>query len=286
MAVMDGVMVFLMGLWTALAASWLWFTSLFSSEAFSNVFSALLGAVIGSISGYWFNQRLEKTRTNERYQIQRKNVIYSPIYKKLLAFEDYLTERESKGLLSIDVEFKENKYSYYGGSKFRFYIWDEINQDIRKNYLLDTQQVAMAELIEEINKHEQLLVSTQKDINGIVANFIAKHSGSLEQSAAKYQVFSSDAPRLLAGFVGIDEYSRNASNDPVETLKELIAKEYNLTPQLIGKESKRLIEMLEAEPTVLALKPSFDNIKKLSTAAKEVFENKIRDTIKRYEGGL
>ena len=160
---MDGVISLLAGIWSFVVVIWSWFTGLFSSDAFSNIFSALLGAVIGSISGYWFNQRLEKNRTNERYQIQRKNVVYSPIYKKLLALEKYLEECHKAKSVLIDIEFQEERYSY-GRNTFKFHLWGEVNQDIRKNYLLDEQRLAIEKLVEAVKEHEAIVEQTQKDI--------------------------------------------------------------------------------------------------------------------------
>lgn len=263
---------------------WTWFTGLFSSEAFSSVFSALFGAVIGSISGYWFNRRLEKNRTNERYQIQRKNVIYSPIYKKLLAFEKYLSEQQTNKVVLIDVEFKEKEYGY-GHKTFRFFIWDEINQDIRKNYLLDTQRVAMDELVMAVNEHKALVARVQKDIEEIVVNFMEKHKGSLKQPPPRYQSFRGDAINQLSALAGVDAYYRT-STSPREVIKQRITDGYSFSSQSIQQESNAIVRKLTSRQSFKTLEKSFLNVQKLSQEATFVFEKKIRETINKYEGGL
>ncbi len=281
---MDGLISLFTDVWNTIGATWTSFTSLFSSEAFSNVFSALFGAVIGSISGYWFNRRLEKNRTNERYQIQRKNVIYSPIYKKLLAFEKYLSELQNNKVVLIDVEFKEKEYGY-GRKTFRFFIWDEINQDIRKNYLLDTQRVAMDGLVVAVNEHKALVARVQKDIEEIVDNFTEKHKGALKQPAAQYQMFRVDVINQLSALAGVDAYYRT-STSPREAIKQRITDEYSFSSQSIQQESNTIVRKLTSRQSFRTLEKSFLNVQKLSEEATSVFEKKIRETINKYEGGL
>jgi hypothetical protein len=86
--------------------------SLFTNQAFIAFASALAGAIVGSVTGYIFNSRLEKQKSKERYWIQRKNTIYSPIYKSLLSLREYLEFVKESDPPFIRIEFESEK-SYY-----------------------------------------------------------------------------------------------------------------------------------------------------------------------------
>jgi len=118
--------------------------SIFYNNYFDKYFPAIIGlagVIIGSLISYLTNKSISQTERNSRLAIQRKNLIYAPIYKELLQLSNYVDNNKKTCYLNITQESylsdREEEY-YYDGERRKsglFIIWNDIKKDIRKNYI-------------------------------------------------------------------------------------------------------------------------------------------------------
>lgn len=254
-------------------------SSLSSNQAFSNVLSALLGALFGSLSGYWFNRKLEKNRTNERYLIQRKNTIYSPVYKQLLALRRYLQSIDKYKNKSTDIKLNEERY--YGRRIFPFHIWTDINQDIRKVYISSKQRGAMDALIKRIEDHESNEANVDIRIENIRQKFVEKYSSKLN-NPDKFSGLSYGFKSDLRAFI----FPTEKGKDLRQSLIKDITNEYSFSDITAGKKVDILISELKVEDTIVVINDSFKALIHATDEAISVFESTISDIVNKYEGGV
>lgn len=262
---------------------------IFSNQAFTNVFSALLGALFGSISGYWFNRKLEKNRMNERYLIQRKNTIYSPVYKRLLALRRYLQYIDGRENKSTDIKLKEDRYS--DSRSFDFHIWKDINEDIRKVYISAQQRDAMNILIDAIKGHALLETRVDKKITRIRDNFLEKNKDKLKSSAqpAKpYQTYQPNGSYIIVSALKWYIYPTGDSDDKSTraALTKGLFEAYTFDESEAENEANTLIAKMKKKKTQSEINTSFSVLLKATDDAVEVFESTIGDIVNKYEGGV
>lgn len=265
-----------------LSSVWDSFSQAFSNQAFSSVFSALLGALIGSLSGYWFNRKLEKSRTNERYLIQRKNTIYSPVYKTLLALRRYLQYIDGQENKSTNIKLKEDRYP--SRRSFDFHIWKDINQDIRKVYISPRQRDVMDALIKQIHAYELLETRVDKKIVRIRDNFIEKNKSKFKTDNPRYKPNASYAiSSSLKWFI----YPDNGSEESARTtLTKGLLDAYNFDEPTAKKEANALIAKMKRSKTRDEINVSFAALLHATNEAINVFESTISDIVNKYEGGV
>lgn len=276
--IVDTVVQFILGVLGGIS----WLFSVFSNPELSNVLSALLGAVFGSLSGYWFNRKLESSRTKERYLIQRKNTIYSPIYKQLLSLKQYLNGVNSSNNKSVDILLKEAQYSH-SGSSFKFLIWTDVNKDVRKSYITAEQRIAMERLITHIAVQHDLQEQIKADINSLISAIIQKY-----YSAKKSAVNSNLIKNTLGSY--LESYVFPYSHTSEHYIKQRLTTDLNNYYTISDEESSELIDSLLMDVKKLSsyqkIDRSLQELIDANDAAIELFELIIRDIINRYEGGL
>lgn len=118
-----------------------------------NVISALVGAVVGSLTGYIFNSSLEKKKSVGRYQVQRKNTIYSPIYKMLTSLLDFLHAKSigSGGNYNSKVHITDSGETD-GYHSFSLETWTSMQKDIRYEYVPNSIKQNMTTLRNGVNE--------------------------------------------------------------------------------------------------------------------------------------
>ena len=131
---------------------------LIPSETFFDKYTAaifgLIGVILGSLISYIFNRKITKDERMAKILIQRKNLIYAPIFKELLQLTDYISQHPETCYINILTESEdyydayENEYFYDGDwhESAHFLIWNEMKNDIRKDYIPEQIQKSLNEI--------------------------------------------------------------------------------------------------------------------------------------------
>jgi hypothetical protein len=117
----------------------------------------LIGVTIGSLIAYVSNKKIQENEKKSRYIIQRKNLIYSPIYKELLSLSHFV-ESNSYYLEFLKNEESYSKEFYIDGlsrRKGKFLLWDKIKNDIRRNYISKKKAELLDKTANNISLYEK-----------------------------------------------------------------------------------------------------------------------------------
>lgn len=102
----------------------------------------LLGVFVGAMISYYFTKRINEQASRSRIAIQRKNIIFSKLFKELLAFEQ-LIEQLPLGSKYVEVrtpvvstdQTDSNDTFYLDDKSFttpEYKVWSEMKNDIRR----------------------------------------------------------------------------------------------------------------------------------------------------------
>ena len=137
----------------------------------------LSGVLVGAFITYFFNKKINQEERTVRFATQRKNLIYAPIYKELLQLTQYINKHSKTYYINIITEDYDDDWEeeyYYNGNRHkngRFIIWDEMKNDIRKNYIPQKIQ----EFLEEINKNLKIYRKNRDRIDKDFKNIYKKY---------------------------------------------------------------------------------------------------------------
>lgn len=120
----------------------------------------LIGVLVGAIIAYFFNERIRRFDAKARFAVQRKNLIYAPIYKEFLKLSEYLENNKNTYFLKIIREEEIGGWGdgeYYFGDERRqcgkFILWNDMRKDIRKNYFPPKVRKLLNKVSENIDKY-------------------------------------------------------------------------------------------------------------------------------------
>jgi len=129
----------------------------------------IIGVLLGTIISVVYNARLSKEAIMGRFAVQRKNLIYNPIYKELLQLKNYIGEHRDTCYIDI-ITIKDNRFTYYDGTNSyysgTFLIWDEMQMDIRKDYIELSEEINIS-----LNKLKSAVISYMEQRNKIREDF-------------------------------------------------------------------------------------------------------------------
>jgi len=112
-------------------------------DKYGTAIFGLLGVIVGGLITYFFNKKLNQQQRISQIKIQRKNLVYGPIYKELLSLKKYLGENDGTYYIKIinNVNYYEHDTNYYfDGERIDtgiFISWNSMKSDIRNNYIPD-----------------------------------------------------------------------------------------------------------------------------------------------------
>lgn len=223
-----------------------------NNQAFVALFSALLGAIVGSLSGYLFNRQLEKQKAKERYWIQRKNTIYSPLYKELLALKAYLSTVLNATERLIRIEFENIERS----DSFTFSMWESIKRDIRYDYIPDDLKKMLDELTQSIQMQISLQDTLFQKFKDIAKSFYDRNKDKFNENMAKdvdvpgslyHSIYNTIFPRRkpeespIKNFIG--NYIKESNKRSVNRIATNLEKEVRETNEyrILKKELRKLL---------------------------------------------
>lgn len=236
----------------------------------------LLGVLVGAYISYYFSKKIADQSSKARFAIQRKNLIYSKIYKELI----YM--REQINLLPQDwfyfqlktnlVKTEINKYSssdYWIGGKNgyvapEFNVWKEIKSDIRITQVNSEVLSAMEALEKEIinyfncvNQFKEELQKTEQKM-GLTMNkfrseqFFFTHFDKEKIIEQDLKVYSGQTPEWI------------------KARKELISK---------------VIDSILFSPFLKYSEENFKQLVEKTDEAYSTLEKLIKDIVNKYEYG-
>ena len=151
----------------------------------------LFGVLIGSFISFLFNKMINNNERMSIVAIQRKNLIYAPIYKELLQLKNYIDNNRAYFIRIINSkEHSDWDEEYYYDGKRRqsgFFIeWNDMKTDIRKDYI----PLKIKESLEKVNnklniyneeklKIENIFKKESEKINNSYKNFHDKVYGNI-----------------------------------------------------------------------------------------------------------
>ncbi len=135
----------------------------------------IIGVLIGTFLAYLFNRRVKNNEMASKFMIQRKNLIYAPIYKELLELMMYIKENGDACYLCIaknnylDMDYIDDEYYFNGKTHLagKFVIWNKIKNDIRKVYVPKN----LRKKLEIVNINIDKYSNEKKKINTEFNNF-------------------------------------------------------------------------------------------------------------------
>ena len=110
-------------------------------DKYSPALFGLFGVLLGALIAYYFNRRIYKEQLIGRFAIQRKNLIFSKLYKESVNIKKSLNSIPKNCFyfeLNIDIDYPREKYFYFGENAYamsEFILWNEMKNDIRKTQI-------------------------------------------------------------------------------------------------------------------------------------------------------
>jgi len=141
-----------------------------SNPEYNSAYIGLLGVLVGAFISYCFNKKIYREEAQSRFSIQRKNLIFSKLYKELIIVKKSLESLPSDGFyFEINIEGHGTGYRddhFYiadeSYSKVDFFLWHEMKNDIRKTQVperiklkLDAVENALYDYFDLLNEYKK-----------------------------------------------------------------------------------------------------------------------------------
>ncbi len=151
------------------------------SFEFTSAVIGFVGVLIGSVISYYFNQKLNIETTKATYAVQRKNLIFSKIYKELIEIRGSLHSLPDKcfyfQIYSKDIKSQGNHH-YKNDESFYFYqeryplasfnLWNEIKNDIRNTQIPNSLREHLDKLGDTLKDYFESMEHVKKDVELVV----------------------------------------------------------------------------------------------------------------------
>jgi hypothetical protein len=236
----------------------------------------LFGVLVGSCISYYFSKKIANESSKARFAVQRKNLIYSKIYKELIYMREQIELLPKNWFyFQLKTNLVNTKINRYGSSDYWvggkndyiapvFKVWKDIRSDIRMTQInnevllaMDALEKAVINYFNSINQFEEELRKTQGAV-GLTMN-------RLDDVQFFFSNFNKEEciERDLKQFRG---------NTPewINTRRELLSKV--ITPTLVS-------------PFLKESEVSFNLLKEKTQKAYLTLEKLIKYTVNTYEYG-
>jgi len=246
-----------------------------SSNEFITALIGLLGVLIGSVISYYFNRKLNQESSKAMIAIQRKNLIFSKLYKELLGIKLSL-ESLPTNCVYFNLRTGNEKFGYFynENTTFHFYknqyplanfkLWYEIQKDIRKTQIPDDLRSEMDGLKEIFESYLSSLSTARESIERVI-EARKKESG---------KSFLFDAELLYF------------KKEVVEIVEDNILKNHNSNiSKEMREEMELVVRLIKSQPS---LKEVFDKYEQMRTQVDKtllVLEKIIKRIVDKYEFG-
>jgi len=133
-------------------------------DKYSPALIGLFGVLLGAFIAYCFNRKMYKEQLIGRFAIQRKNLIFSKLYKEFVNIKKSLNSIPEgcfyfRFNISTIHHYNE-KYFHFDGKNYDaadFILWNEMKNDIRKTQIPDRIKKEISNLEKAIIKYDNSL---------------------------------------------------------------------------------------------------------------------------------
>lgn len=141
------------------------------------ILAGLLGVVVGSLISYYFSKKITNESSKARFAIQRKNLIYSKIYKELIYMREQIELLPEKGFyFQMQTNLVDTDVNDWSGSNYwivdnrdsiapDFYVWKDIKSDIRITQVNNEVLGVMESLEKAILNYFNLIRKFREELN-------------------------------------------------------------------------------------------------------------------------
>lgn len=255
-------------------------------DKYGQIIMPLVGVILGALITYFFNKKMSKDEVVGRFAIQRKNLIYAPLYKELLQLNKYIELH--KNTCYINIIFKDydrwDENYYYDEKRHEsgfFTIWNEMKNDIRKDYIPKAIQGSL----EEINSKWKIYIKNRdkidKDFKTVYQKYkiddLHKEADKKKNGGGEGSIINLATPAFL--------YKKN--DDYLSTFDK-VCKNYGLSNEVYNEcknELEKLFKNLTTEVDRTNLFTSHDEVIKSIIKADKEINKLIKFIISNYEFG-
>ena len=226
------------------------------------VIAGLGGVLVGAFISYYFNKKLAENTNRARIAIQRKNIIFSKLYKELLNIRRILLELpEESFYFEMYTEAVKTSLTHDGWDTFNldgktydrpsFNVWLDIKNDIRKTQIpliLSNKFEDLQQKIKEYFLNQQAFFEEGRKIEK--ANNIKM-----------IEIYQKPQLQYNKSVFQIDLYDFFKEPIKIDEIIEEYKKNYHLNDEELITELREILNKITECPSHKKLKGSFDNFK-------------------------
>jgi hypothetical protein len=239
------------------------------------VLAGLIGVIIGSYISYFFTKRMTNESSKARFAIQRKNLIYSKIYKELTYIREQVEQLPDNWFYfqvkTNLVDTKVNRHgsdTYWLGGKHdyiapEFYVWKDIKSDIRITQVNN-------KVLNAMNALEKALINYFSSIN------------QFEKELKTSQEYQQINLNLNAVLFFCNDFNKE------KFIEEDIKRYDGQTTEWVSNRREQLLKVISPlleTPLLQESKENFLLLKKELDTAYSTLEKVIKDVVNKYEYG-
>ncbi len=248
--------------------------------------SGLLGVLLGGFIAYYFSKRLSDSNNKARVAIQRRNLIFSKLYKELRPLKEalsslpqgYFYTRIRTNAIKTDDTRDHREYIYIGDKRYpvgSFYLWNEMKHDIRKT---------------------QIPERIRNDLARVEGTLIAYFTASEDFKEQTKTVEKNEGKRMIEIYhqnlgrqdtiFHIDFEMASREDTAAQEIVDSTVKRYALpnTPEFLS-EMKRIVEIVLALPSLDSMKTHFKSLVSNVDTAVSSIETLVQYITDEYEYG-
>lgn len=248
-----------------------------SNNEFTSAIIGFVGVLVGSIISYYFNRKLSIENSKAAFAIQRKNLIFSKIYKELIHIKVSLKSLPEKCfyfdlLTNIDNgtprHYRGDDTFYFGQKTYpraTFNLWGEIKNDIRNSHIPDKLRMNMDLLEGYVAKYLSARVQAHTDIEDM------KKRRTKESGIS----FAIDDNLFYFDLTVNEIVAENISKHHVHS---------NVSPAVL-EEMETVVSLIKDLPSLKSAQANFIEIKKQLDVTFSYLDDLIKRIVDKYEFG-
>lgn len=233
----------------------------------------LFGVGIGAYISYHFSKKISNESSKARIAIQRKNLIYSKLYKELIDIKEQMSFLPKNGFYfqmitngaqtNASRRWNDGRYFIKGKQDYtapQFNTWRNIKSDVRITQVTSRVTVPMEEL-------ESAVINYFDSVNSFFAEFNTRENKN-------YHI----DPTIFY----FDDF------EPEEVIQASVRYHTNQSPEWISNrkhEVQKLVDTVLKKPYLQASKTNFHIFKEKLDIAYTALETLIKEIVNKYEYG-